>query len=290
MANEITRAVMTGAARDIFDETLMIINTLIGQYESLVKWKDTVEQRGTTVKFPVLGTIASSDVTAGTEGTSFTTNTQLTNTAISAQVGEHLIRSVVTRLQLQDSYTDTIQEAAVLHANAVFAKLEDDIVNLFSGFSQTVAGAGVTMTETHWLSAIRQVFSANGIQQGSPNQLRAVISPKQYYGAKGVAGMSIDMDANSGRIGEEFKGQGYIDQLFGIPIKLSNEINEDVASGGDAAGGIFNPKAIGVHWKGLLQDFEFDIDMRGFTIMSAGQWKEVEIKDTWGVYFLSDVA
>jgi hypothetical protein len=171
--------------------------------------------------------------------------------------------------------------------NAMRAKLEDDIVGLFSGFSQTVAGAGTSMTVDHWFDSLRQLKAASAPM----NDIYAVISPKQFYGAKGLRALVLDADADSGLLGEELKKKGFVSENFGIKTLVSNEIDENVASGGDAAGAIYAKGAIGLHSKGLINiEVERNASLRGYEVVGVGRWKQVELVDTWGVYMLSDVS
>ena len=122
------------------------------------------------------------------------------------------------------------------------------------------------------------------------NQIQAIISPKQYWGAKGLRAQLVDVSGGS-RISDEMLMKGFVENPFGINIKVSNEINEDVAAGGDAAGMIFDKRAIGLHTKGLFNlEVQRDASLRGFELIAVGRWKAVELVDTWGIYALSDVS
>jgi hypothetical protein len=98
------------------------------------------------------------------------------------------------------------------------------------------------------------------------------------------------MDIDSGKLGEDFKQKGFVSNAFGINIMVSNQINEDVASGGDAAGGIWTKNAIGLNWKGITIEAQRNASLRGYELVCTGRWKAVELEDYWGCYFLSDVS
>jgi hypothetical protein len=101
----------------------------------------------------------------------------------------------------------------------------------------------------------------------------------------------MDADADSGILGEEMKAKGFLSDGFGIKWMISNEIDENVASGGDAAGMIFAKGAIGLGHKGLF-DIALDNVPRnlGVDVVGYGYWKAMELYDTWGYYVLSDVS
>ena len=77
-------------------------------------------------------------------------------------------------------------------------------------------------------------------------------------------------------------------------IKISlDQIDEDVGSGGDAAGFAMSKGAIGigVGAEGLFRvATERDEMLRAVNYVATGFWGEVEVKDTFGVYVLTDVS
>ena len=160
------------------------------------------------------------------------------------------------------------------------------------------------MTIQHFFDGIRLLKDANA----NISNLCAVLSPKQIWGSKGLATLThnsaLDTAGTSttdtstarpvgvlGSLGEEFLRMGKVGNAFGIDIRVSNEISEDVASGDDAAGVIMDKEAIGLHSKGFFNIApQRDETARGFELVCVGRWKEVELHDTFGCYFLSDVA
>tara|TARA_R100000808_G_scaffold8129_1_gene23136 strand:- start:1277 stop:2134 length:858 start_codon:yes stop_codon:yes gene_type:complete len=285
MANETLSANIAGLVDDIQAESLMKLQDTAGILDA-VRWIDTEGESGKTVDFPIYGTVASSDVNEVPEGTDYSTNKQVTNAATTATVAEHVVMANISDLSVMSARNDIVDDISTLFASAMKAKLEDDIVGLFGSFSQTVAGAGTTMTVDHWYDAIRQIKAGNG----DTTALTAVISPKQYYGAKGLRPL-LSTTTATGTLSEDFKKKGFVDMFAGMPVLVSNEINEDVGSGGDAAGAIFHKGAIGLHTKGLMNvEIERNASARAFELVAVGRWKEVELVDEWAVYMLSDVS
>jgi len=195
--------------------------------------------------------------------------------------------STVSDLSMLGSRSDLVDSISKLFKNAMLAKLEDSIVSLFAGFSQTVAGAGVTMTLQHWYDAMQKIKAAGG----SVKNLAAVISPKQFWGAKGLHSLVSTPATSNNVLSEELLAKGFINNPFGIKCLVSNEIDENVAAGGDAAAAIFDMSAIGLHTKGIFNlAFERNESLRGFELVGVGRWRAVELIDTYGVYMLSDVS
>jgi len=285
MANETLSAQIAGIVIDIEADVQYILNHQ-NPILDLVRTKDTQGIPGKTVDFPAYGAIASSDVNSTAEGTDVTSNKQVTNTETEATVAEHVIMATVSDLAVMSTRNQLVDDIVLLFTDGIRAKLEDDIMNLLTAFTQTVAGAATTITSDHWMDAIRQIAAA----KGNLNELVAFLSPKQVWGAKGIQNFLVTPALDSGGVGETFKNVGWVGNYAGVDIYWSNEINEDIGSGGDAAGGMFSKRAIGLNWKGVTIGVERNESLRGFEIVATGRWGEIELVDTWGVYMLSDVA
>ena len=286
MANETLLTNVAGLVPDIKAETLMILQDQAGILDTL-RVRDASSVPGSTVDFPVYGTVASGDVTSKTEGTAVATNKQITNAAVQALVAEKFIATFLSWLAAKSANVDLIRDISTLFGSAMMAKMEDDVVGLFSGFTQTQAGATVTLTLDHIFGAIAGLKAASAPM----NELYGVISPKQYWGAKGLRAIIVDADADSGGLGEEMKNKGFLSDGFSIKWMVSNEINENVAAGGDAAGAIYAKGALGLGHKGLFDlDIQKEVRNLGIDIVGYGYWCGIEIYNNWGYYVLSDVS
>lgn len=289
MANETTTTTLTDFVDTLIaDATMQLIN--VGVMPPKVRRQSLVGFPGKTVNFAKWDALASSDVGAGTEGTDYTTNKQLDSSVISATVDEHLIMSSITDLA-RDSATENVDGGAgILLGNAISAKLDDDLVGLFSGFSQTVAGAGIALDADQVFKSIQFLRNAN-----APAPYYGVFHPKQVWGDKGFSGIldvsAVANNAQATPTATRMAETGEISQFAGIQIDWSTEIDDNVAAGGDAAGGIFSSQAIGLADKGFMNvELERNASLRGYEIVIQGLWKEVEVIDTYGVYALSDVS
>ncbi len=245
---------------------------------------------GKAANFNKWDALASSDVQSGTEGTDYSTNKQISSSTVAASVDEHLLMSSITDLSRESSVEDVDGGVGILLGNAMAAKLDDDLVGLFTGFSNTVAGAGVTLINDHIMQALQVLHNAN-----APGPYYGVFHDKQIWGPKGFSGiLDTTAAANPSQptpTAARFQETGEISRYAGIGIDFSPEINPDVGSGGDAAGGIFSGMSIGLADKGVMNvEFERDASLRGYQIVVQGLWKEVEAVDGFGVYALSDVA
>ena len=260
----------------------------------------TVKQaaRGSNhVNFSDWTKLTSGNVTAATQATT-TTAVAITTTAKTATVSEHVIASTVSDLVLMGSGDDIVGQAGTALGNAVAAKLDDDLVELGKGFSQTEAAAGTALALSHVFGSMRQLKSAS-----APMPYNLVLSPKQVWGAKGIiallhnaASAATDQSkpvALMGAKGEEAFQTGFVGTIAGFNVYWSDQIDEDVGSGGDAAGFAFSQGGIGVGVgaEGLFRvASERDEMLRAVNYVATGFWGEIEIKDTFGVYVLTDVS
>ena len=240
--------------------------------------------------------LTSSNVTAATQATT-TTAVAITTAARTATVSEHVIASTVSDLVLMGSNDDIVGQAGTALGNAVAAKLDDDLVELGKGFSQTESSAGTALALSHVFGSMRQLRSAS-----APMPYSLVLSPKQVWGAKGIISLLHD-DAVTGSNakpmslmgtkGEEAMSTGFVGSIAGFNVYWSDQIDEDVSSGGDAAGFAMSKGGIGlgVGAEGLFRvASERDEMLRAVNYVATGFWGEIEIKDAFGVYVLTDVS
>ena len=259
----------------------------------------TVQQaaRGSNhVQFSDWTKLTSGNVTAATQATT-TTAVAITTAARTATISEHVIASTVSDLVLMGSNDDITGQAGTALGNAVAAKLDDDTVELGKSFAQTESSAGTALALSHVFGAMRQLRAAS-----APMPYSMVLSPKQVWGSKGIISLLHD-DAVTGSNakpmslmgdkGNEAMSAGYVATLAGFNIYWSDQIDEDVGSGGDAAGFAMSKGAIGigVGAEGLFRiATERDEMLRAVNYVATGFWGEIEVKDTFGVYILTDVS
>ena len=259
----------------------------------------TVQQaaRGSNhVQFSDWTKLTSGNVTAATQATT-TTAVAITSDARTATVSEHVIASTVSDLVLMGSNDDIVGQAGTALGNAVAAKLDDDLVELGKGFSQTESSAGTALALSHVFGAMRQLRAAS-----APMPYSLVLSPKQVWGGKGlisllhddaVTGSNAKPMSLMGDKGNEAMSAGYVTTIAGFNVYWSDQIDENVSSGGDAAGFAMSKGGLGlgVGAEGLFRvASERDEMLRAVNYVATGFWGEIEVKDTFGVYILTDVS
>ena len=250
-----------------------------------------------TVGFPDYTKLATSDVGTPGDGADETTVTSVTTAARNCTISEHVIRADVSDLAVMGNADDLTGNVGAVLGNAVAAKLDDDLVELGKTFSQTECGAGTQLALSHVFGSMRQLRAA-----GAPFPYNLVLSPKQVWGAKGLIALTNDAavtGSNSkplsllGNKGEEAMATGMIGNIAGFDVYWSDQIDEDVSSGGDAAGFAFSKGAVGlaIGPEGLMRlETERNASFRTTEYVVTGFWGECEIKDAFGVYILTDVS
>jgi len=145
--------------------------------------------------------------------------------------------------------------------------------------------------------SLRQLRAAN-----APAPYNLVMSDKGIWGSKGMQGLLVDVavtGSNSkpgsllGEQGQEMLSRGFVTSIGGIDVYFSNEIEDDVSSGGDSASFMFSKGALGlaVGPEGLFRiETERNASFRSTEYVATGFWGEVETKDAFGVYILHDVS
>ena len=244
-----------------------------------------------TVQFVDYTKIGSSDVGAGTDGADYTTMTSIDTAAKSAAVSEHVIRTDVSDLAAMGSAEDYTGNVGAVLGNAISAKLDADLTALGTAFSQTECGAGTTLILDHIFGAMRQLRAA-----GAPFPYNLVLSPKQVWGSKGLSGMLVENSSGTladNPLSASKLTNGEVGTIAGFNVYWSDQIEENVGSGGDAAGFAMSKGAIGcaIGPQGLIRiETERNASFRTTEYVGTGFWGEIEIHDGFGVYILSDVS
>jgi len=292
---ETDTGVAAGGLGKIIGDAVIAFNHANVMYP-LVTAKQTVKG-AITVQFPDYTKIASSSVDAVSDGADQTSVTSITTAARSATISEHVIRADVTDLAVMGNAEDLTGNVGRILGNAVAAKLDDDLVELGKTFSQTESSAGTALALSHVFGAMRQLRAAS-----APFPYNLVLSPKQVWGSKGIISLLHD-DAVTGSNakpmslmgakGEEAMANGWVGSIAGFNVYWSDQIDENVGSGGDAAGFAFSKGAIGlgIGANGLFRiESERNASFRSTEYVATGFWGQVEIKDAFGVYILTDVS
>jgi hypothetical protein len=235
------------------------------------------------------------DVATPSEGAD-TTAQAIATAARTATIAEHVLQVNITDLAESGYGAGSLSETAgQAIGNAVAAKLDDDIANLFAAGSlgTDVCGAGTTLTLAHIFECLRNL-NANS----APAPYNLALGSKQTYGAKGIRpliqGAAAPTATNlfgHNAPGTEIALNGFVTRFGGFDVYHSPQITE--IAGDDEEGCAFSKGAfgLGIGADGLIRiETQRDASARLTEYVATGFWGEVEIKDLFAVSLTSDVS
>tara|TARA_Y100001938_G_scaffold150609_1_gene242400 strand:- start:1845 stop:2747 length:903 start_codon:yes stop_codon:yes gene_type:complete len=252
-----------------------------------------------SVEFVDVTVTGAGDVTAATEG-SDTTAQAMATTARTATIAEHVMQANITDLADMGYGAGSLTETAgAVIGNAIAAKLDDDIANLFAAGSLTsdACGAGTALAMSHIFDCLRLLNANSAVAP-----LNLALGTKQVYGAKGLQALIHD-DAVTGSnvakphsninmaLGEALYNNGFVTRLAGFDVYTSPQITE--ISGDDEEGCAFSKGAfgVGIGSQGLIRmETQRDASARLTEYVGTGFWGETMIKDLFAVSLTSDVS
>ena len=254
-----------------------------------------------TVEFTDFTIASHLDVTEATESTD-TTAQAIATTARTATLSEHVMQVNISDLAEQ-SYGaggSLGANAGAIIGNAISARLDDDLANLFAAgsLSNDACGASTPLAISHIFDCLRIL---NASQAPAPYNL--VLGVKQTYGSKGLRALIVD-DAVSGSNvakpfstfgnavqGQELANNGFVTRFAGFDVYTSPQVTE--ISGDDEEGCAFSKGAFGFATgaEGIMSiETQRDASKRLTEYIGTGVWGETLIKDDFAVSLTSDVS
>jgi len=258
-------------------------NQLVSRYD--------IPQGAKQVNIPIWGR---NDAAALTEGVDITAPQQLSVTVTSITASEHGIMTFVSDRLSRQNNEDILAHVGEVQGGALGRLLEDDLITLFDGFSNSIGSAGSNLTYRDIAGAVSFLKTDNNSSFGmAPGQPNAVMHPEQIRrfvqevtgiqaGGSGMAAQPIPEGITADVIQNYFRGN---ERAFGVPIFQSGVLSRD--SEGDAKGAVFVPQAIALAMAHEMEaEEERDASLRGTEMVMVGEWGEAEIADPWGVEML----
>lgn len=249
-----------------------------------------VGKPGLTIQLPIFAVAGEAgDAVEGTDYTTITTIDSGSGTSLTATMIKHIFQ--LTDLADMGSQENMPEKIGNMLGQSVAAKIDTDLAALFTGFSQTVAGAATALTPAHFEEAqqyLRQAFA--------PPPYNFVGGVKQIWGQKGISKL-FTTNANyqsfagsvPGSVAEDITRNGFAGTILGITIYSNPGIVED--GDNDVPGGFFSREAIA-----YLKKTDLRVAQERDESLTSTEWvgsmakKEGEQRDTYGVYALSDVS
>ena len=258
-------------------------NQLVSRYD--------IPQGAKQVNIPIWGR---NDAHALTEGVDISTPQQLSVTVTSITASEHGIMTFVSDRLSRQNNEDILAHVGEVQGGALGRLLEDDLITLFDGFSNSIGSDGSNLTYRDIAGAVSFLKTDNNSSFGmAPGQPNAVMHPEQIRrfvqevtgiqaGGSGMAAQPIPEGITADVIQNYFRGN---ERAFGVPIFQSGVLSRD--SAGDAKGAVFVPGALALAMAHEMEaEEERDASLRGTEMVMVGEWGEAEVADPWGVEML----
>jgi len=259
-------------------------NQLVARYD--------IPKGAKQVNVPIWGR---NDAAALSEGVDISAPQQLSVSVTSITASEHGILTFVSDKLTRQNNEDILSHVGEVQGGALGRLLEDDLIVLFDGFSNSIGSAGSFLTLYHVAGAVSYLKTDNdssyGMAPGTPNgvfhpeQIRGFVQEMtgiQGGGTTGMAAQPIPEGITAEVVQNYFRGN---EQAFGVPIFQSGVLSRD--GSGDTKGAIFVPQAIALAMAHEMEaENERDASLRGTEVVMVGEWGESEIADPWGVEML----
>ena len=263
-------------------------NQLVARYD--------IPKGAKQVNIPVWGR---NDAAALTEGVDISVPQQLSVTVTSVTASEHGIMTFVSDRLTRQNNEDILSHVGDVQGGALGRLLEDDLVVLFDGFSNSIGAQDTALTYRQVAGAVSYLKTDNnasyGMAPGTPNgvfhpeQIRRFVQEVtsiQAGGSSGMAAQPIPEGITAEVIQNYFRGN---EKVFGVPIFQSGVLGRD--SNGDSKGAIFVKEAIALAMAHEMEaEQERDASLRGTEVVMVGEWGEVEVADPWGVEMYGDAS
>jgi len=218
---------MVQAAQYVMNERAVI--------RPLVRNVNMVGTPGLTAQIPVFPTIASAGVADGTA----LNNTEYTTLSKEISCSEAGVMVTLTDLAREAATEDLAAALGKQMGNSLAEKIDTDLANLFSTFSDQIGGSGTELTAD-------LIFQAGSILRSNkaPGPYYGVFHPKQIFNLKKqLANLGANTIPNLSDVGNIALREGIVGVVGGITLVESTVVAEN-DSAGNQVGGIFNEDAI----------------------------------------------
>ena len=245
----------------------------------LVKNYSIPASNGKTITVPRYPVQSAAALTEGDE----VSNTAVATDGVTLTVSTVAIRTMITDLVRASAASNVVADVGRLFGEAIAKKMDQDLLALFSGFSTGVGGASTAMSAALIAQAVARL-RANAVPGDA---LACVVHPFVAYDLKKDL-TNTWANPNAGIIQNEAMLNGYVGQLFGVPVFESSNI-ADTGTAGDYVGAVFHRDALGL---AMIGDINIETQRRasfvGDDIVASAHYGVGEIYDGYGVKITAD--
>lgn len=235
--------------------------------------------QGKTVTVPVYPNQSASTLVEGNE-------TAITNVATSSAtltVETASIATMVTDLVRQSAASNVVADIGKLFGEAIARKMDQDLLALFPSLTTGVGDATTAMSA----ATIAQAVAELRAKAVPADMLYAVVHPYVAYDLKANL-TNTWTNPNAGVIQNRAMEQGYVGQLFGVPVFESSNI-ADTGTAGDYVGGVFHRDALGLAMIGDINiESERNARAVGDNLVASAHYGVGILQDSHGVKVTAD--
>jgi N4-gp56 family major capsid protein len=171
-----------------------------------------------------------------------------------------------------------------LFGEAISRKQDQDLCDLFDGFSTTVGTTSTAVSAATIFQAVATLRAA-----GVPgSDLACVLHPAICYDLKANLTNTF-ANPNAGILQNEAMMTGYVGMLAGVPIYETSNITKTTGATGDLVGGLFHRNALGLAMAGGINiESQRRASFLGDDIVGSANYAVGELYDTYGVRIVGD--
>jgi N4-gp56 family major capsid protein len=272
MANESTTSTLNDLLPSIVAEALFVAQER-SIMRQLVRNYTLPMGNGKTVTVPVYPAQTAASVNEATD----LTNTSISTGGAVLTVGEVGIMTTVTDLARNASSTNVIADVGRLFGAAIAAKMDQDLMALFAGFSSSLGDHTGAINAAAIFQAVAKLRSL-GVP---PQDLYVVLHPAIAYDLK--SSITSTFAAPASMLGNEALVSGYIGSLAGCPVFESSNI-ANTGTAGDYTGAVFHKDALGLAMMSDIRiETQRDASLRADELVATAVYGVGELYDGYGV-------
>ena len=272
MANESTSSTLSELYTEIVAEA-----QFVAQEQSIMRnlvRNYAITGGGKAVEVPIYAAVSAAAVSEATD----LSNTAIDPSSVTITASEVGIMTTLTDLARNAAPRNVAADIGRLFGEAVAKKQDQDLIDLFDGFS-TAVGDGTTAINA------AAVFNALSTLRGNAlniNDCAVVLHPKIAYDLKANLTNTF-ANANANDLANEALRSGFVGSLAGMRIfETSNMSNTGTT--GDYKGGAFHRDALALaEMQGLKIETQRDASLRADEIVATAVYGVGEIHDSYGV-------
>ncbi len=251
----------------------------------LVAMEDITNQAGTmSKKFRKRGSLTASVVAEASASTAQV----YSETSVSLTLQKATVYTIPTDEVIRFSDENEVEKLKVEATKAIAQKEDDDLVALFTGFSQTSGSTGTALT----VAKINQGSYLLDLNNEDPNR-GIVLHPRQVRDIKDeivASSASVYVGGGVQSVTSFRSGTGFIGSLYGVAVFQTTLIDK-VNTNADYCGAIMTQDAIAFLTNDIISMKQVsDPETMAEKIGIAKYYACAELKDTAGIRLISVVA